>query len=363
MKTAQLSLLFSITLLFAACSDDVPTTGCEVDFNQEAMLENIADNLIIRGYEDLKARMNELETANIAFQSAVNQTNLEDLRTKWFAAYLYWQRVSQYEFGPAADVFLFNSLNNFPLDTAVVNEKIDSEDYDFSSPDAYDKGFPALDYLLYGIGNDNTEILNHFANNPKYLTYLNKVIEDMKTRVDSTATAWNTYRATFVTNTGTAAGSALSQIVNGFNQNYEYIKREKLGIPSGVLTLGFTNPTKVEAYYSGRSLELANEALKSSEYLYLGLNGLGLDDYLQATGAMKGSITLDEAIQNQFSAARTELARLGTDTPLSEVIENDTEAIVNIYNEVTKQVVNIKTDMPSVLCVAITYIDNPSDSD
>ena len=363
MKILQSSIFLVLVLLISACGDDIPTTGCETDFNQEAMFENIADNLIIRGYADLKARMNELETANNSFQTTVNQTNLEDLRTKWFAAYLYWQRVSQYEFGPAADVFLFNSLNNFPLDTAVVNEKVNNEDYDFSSPDAYDKGFPALDYLLYGIGNDDTEIINQFANNPKYLMYLNKVVEDMKTRIDSTVTAWNTYRTTFVTNTGTAAGSALSQIVNGLNQNYEYIKREKFGIPSGVVTLGFTNPTKVEAYYSGRSLELASEALKHSEYLYLGLNGLGLDDYLQAIGTMKGNITLDEAIQNQFSAAITELARLETDTPLSEVIENDTETVVNIYNEITKQLVNIKTDMPSVLCVAITYIDNPSDSD
>jgi predicted lipoprotein len=363
MKTLKIFTLLAFVLLIASCSDDPQTTGCETDFDQEAMFTNLADNLIIPGYNDLKARVNELNLANDDFQTTINATNLEELQTAWFAAYYYWQRVSQYDLGPASDVFLQNSLNNFPLDTAIVYEKIQNSDYDFTSPDAYDKGFPALDYLLFGVGNDDTEIINQFANNPKYLQYLDKVIEDITTRVEATATGWDAYRAVFVTNTGTAAGSSLSLIVNGFNQNYEYIKRDKLGIPSGILTLGFTNPTKVEAYYSGRSLELADQALTSSWYFYLGVEGLGLDDYLQAIGTMKGDKTLDAAIQEQFSAARATLARLGTSTPLSELVESDTQSIVEAYNEVTKQLINIKTDMPSVLCVSITYIDNPSDSD
>ena len=359
MKTLQISLLLAFILFIAACTNDPEPLGCNVEFDQEAMFTNIADNLIIYGYNDLKSNVDVLNTKTIDFQSNPNQITLEDLRTAWFNAYIYWQRVSQYEFGPAAEVFLFNSVNNFPLDVDATNEKITNENYDFTSPDAYDKGFPALDYLLYGIGNDDTEILAQFADT-KYLTYLTKVVEDIKTRVDSTVTGWTTYRATFVTNTGTAAGSSLSQIVNGFNQNYEYIKREKLGIPSGVLTLGFTNPTKVEAYFSGRSTELALTALEASQELYLGKSGLGLDDYLQAIGTMKGDKTLDAVIQEQFAAAISAVQDLGTSTPLSD-IEND--KAVTAYNEVTKQLVNIKTDMPSVLCVSITYIDNPSDSD
>lgn len=363
MKTLKSLTLLAFVLFIAACADDPSPTGCETDFDQEAMFTNLADNLIIYGYRDLNARINELNWANDDFQATVNAANLEDLRTAWFSAYFYWQRVSQYEFGPAADVFLQNSLNNFPLDTAIVNEKIQNSDFDFTSPDAYDKGFPALDYLLFGIGNDDTEIINQFTNNPKYLAYLDKVIEDMTSRVEATATGWDIYRATFVTNTGTAAGSSLSLIVNSFNQNYEYIKRDKLGIPSGVLTLGFTNPTKVEAYYSGRSVELLNEALKSSLSFYLGLSGLGLDDYLQKIGTMKGDKTLDEVIQRQFSDARLEVSKLSMTTPLSEIVENNPQTVVNAYNEVAKQLINIKTDMPSVLCVSITYIDNPSDSD
>ncbi|MCB0614576.1 MAG: peptidase M75, partial [Phaeodactylibacter sp.] len=49
--------------------------------------------------------------------------------------------------------------------------------------------------------------------------------------------------------------------------------------------------------------------------------------------------------------------------PLSGAIEGNNERVVNAYNEITRQLVNIKTDMPSVLCVSITYVDNASDSD
>ena len=49
--------------------------------------------------------------------------------------------------------------------------------------------------------------------------------------------------------------------------------------------------------------------------------------------------------------------------PLSAAVDEDMELAIEAYNQVTRQVVNLKTDMPTLLCVAITYIDNPSDSD
>jgi predicted lipoprotein len=364
MKILKITSVLFFVLLITACGPDEPvSTGCETEFDQEGMFANIADNLIIPAYANLKNEVDDLAEKNITFQANPNTATLAEIRLAFYNAYRSWQTASPYIFGPSEEVFLFNSVNNFPLNVAETEAKITDENYDFTSPDAFDKGFPAIDYLLYGIGNDEIEIINQFVNEPKYLAYLDKVIEDIKTRVDATATGWNDYKATFVTNTGTAAGSSLSLIVNAFNQSYEYIKREKLGVPSGVLTLGFTNPTKVEAFYSGNSVALANAALAANFQFYLGGNGLGLDDYLAAIGTMKGDKTLDAAIQEQYQIAINTVQDLGTTTPLSELVETETNEVVNAYNEVTKQLINIKTDMPSVLCVSITYIDNPSDAD
>ena len=158
----------------------------------------------------------------------------------------------------------------------------------------------------------------------------------------------------------------LSQIINSWNQNYELVKRNKIGVPSGVLDLNFPLPDKVEAFYSGISSSLAIDALNASLNLYLGvgntgINGVGLDDFINEVNAEKNGKTLDEVIQEQFAKALNAVSALPD--PLSESIENDELPTVLAYNEITRQVVNIKTDLPSVLCISITYVDNPSDSD
>lgn len=362
-KILSLSILL---LLAASCEPEGPTTGCNSDFDQSAMFQNIADNIIVPSFQDLQTQTTALVAKKQAFLNAPSISALEDLRHAWFQAYLAFQKVSQFDFGPAEEVFLRNSVNNFPLDTAAMLANIQSGNYNFDMPDNYDKGLPALDYLLYGIGNDDNAIISKLSD-AAYSQYLSDVIDDIQQRVDHTVKGWTDgYKDTFISNTGTAAGSSLSLIINDWNENYEITKRDRLGIPSGVLTLGFTNPDKVEAYYSGRSLELLKVALSASEQLYLGVtdNGtdqLGLDDFLVAIDAIKGDYKLNDLIKNQFVAAKNAVD--GLTNPLSENVENDTPQVVDAYNEVVKQLVNIKTDLPSVLCVSITYIDNPSDND
>ena len=250
---------------------------------------------------------------------------------------LDWQRVAQFEFGPAEKVFLRNSLNNFPLNEEALEINIQSESFNADNPETYDKGFPALDYLLY---KDDFMTTLAFYQSPTaelHKRYLTKVINDIHSRIAQTYKGWmEGYADTFINNTGTAAGSALSLIINNLNQNYELIKREKIGIPSGVLTLGFQNPKLVEAYYSGLSVHLATAALKAAEDLYLGksepeTNGTGLDDYLQQIGVKKEDQFLDELIQQQFQSALIALSELKH--PISEEVEHNQSAVQTAYNE------------------------------
>ncbi len=352
-------------LLLLACGDDDKggnTDPCNSNFDQEAMFTNIADNIIIEGYKDLLEDVNALSSATTDFINDVNTSNIENLRTAYLQAYLSFQKIGQFEFGPAETVFLRNSLGNFPTNTEEIENNISSGTYDFSQPDVFDKGFPALDYMLYDIVDDTPEGLDIYINNAEYRDYLNALVTDIVTRSSQTMEAWETdYRGDFIQNTGTAAGTSLSLIINALNQNYELIKRQKLGVPSGVLTLGFINPEEVEGFYGGHGAQLATTALKATENLYLGGTSIGLDDYLIAVNAEKNGELLDDLIKAQFTAAITAVEALAD--PLSLTIENEQPTVESAYNEVAKQLVNIKTDLPSVLCVSITYIDNPSDSD
>ena len=46
---------------------------------------------------------------------------------------------------------------------------------------------------------------------------------------------------------------------------------------------------------------------------------------------------------------------------LSENIENESAALNELYNEILKQTVSLKTDMPSAIGVLISYQDNDGD--
>lgn len=367
------TIILLLILLFSSCKEDDGggmTNPCDHDFDEKAMYQNLADNLIIPAYADLQSKVTIMAQKAGEFTSQQDELSLGQLRTAWREAYLVWQVAAQFEFGPAETVFLRNSLNNFPADSAAIEANVASGTYDFDQPEAFDKGFPAMDYLLYGVGETPAEVVAFFSgqSGTKYRQYVSDLVDDIKQRVDKTHTEWTigNYRQAFIDNTGTAAGTSLSLVINNLNQNYELIKRDKLGIPSGILTLGFTNPKNVEAFYLGISIELATAAVEASKQFFLGNNlsgtvGLGVDDFLKNKNAEKNGQPLDAIITTQFDAAIAAINALNN--PLSETVDTNNAAVVNAYNEVTKQVVNLKTDLPSVLCVSITYVDNPSDSD
>lgn len=355
-------------LLFSGCDDsDGAQSPCKSDFDQQVLFGHLANEQMLPGYAALELSTLNLHAAAFAFAEAPSTGTLAEVRTAFETAYLHWQDVAQFEFGPAEDIALRATLNNFPLNIDALKAKISEENYDFTNPNTFDKGFPALDYLLYGLGEGESAAIVEQFEDAQYATFLTRQTSFMTESAKAVNDAWkNTYLDQFIASEGTAAGTSLSQVINGLNEHYEMIKRDKIGIPAGVVTLGFTNPDKVEAPHSGLSLALAEQALLAAEALFLGRsqdgqNGPGLDDYLESVNATKEGESLSGRIQQQFEAAKTALAAVPA--PLRTAVEENNDLAVNAYNEITKQIVNIKTDLPSVLCVAITYIDNPSDSD
>ena len=364
------SLLFA-TLIFlgASCQDDeLPGNACNSDFDQTILFAAVADNLILPGYETLADDLEELRLAHLDFVADPTPATLTPLREKFESSWITWQSVEQFNFGPAEEFTLRQRFNPFPLNVDETEARIAAENLDFSNPDAsFTQGFPALDYLLYGTG-DTYDAIIVTLEEPSYRAFLADQISDLASTSAIVRNKWRDgYRDQFVNNTGTAAGSSLSLMVNNLNQNYEILKRDRLGIPSGVLTIGIPNPDRVEAPHSGISLELARASLRATYAFYLSHDPssepeiTGLDDYLIAIDARKNDQSLDALIRAQFDVAVSTLNAL--DGRLQDLAADETSRVVDAYNEVTKNLVNLKTDLPSVLCVSITYVDNPSDSD
>lgn len=370
-----LSALLLITSTQWACkSNGAAETPdpCQSELDQTTLFQNLADQLIIPRYEDFQTLVDDLQLAVDDFLASPDPNTLGTAQEVFKETYRRWQYVAQYQFGPAEEVGLSMSVNNFPADIALIQSNINSGKTDFSQAEAFDRGLPAIDFLLFGAAESKDAIVGLFADDSavkdNYHAYLRNIITEIRAKTDQVVNKWTKegFRESFLAASGTAAGASLSQIINGLNEHYEFIRREKLGIPVGALTLGFTNPEKSEAFFSGISLELAIAATTAAQEFYLGrgvdgVNREGIDDYLQQISEQSEGAALHQTIEQQFKAALTALGGLAD--PLANTIESDQSSVEAAYAEIVKQVINIKTDMPSLLCIAITYVDNPSDSD
>ena len=233
------------------------------------------------------------------------------------------------------------------------------------------KGFPGIDYLLYGRNMDNNLALARFtsavdANNAKI--FLTALVNELKSKTDIVYNGWSTtggnYISSFKSNTGNDVGGSIGMLVNQLNYDLELLKNAKIGIPLGKKTLGVPQPSKVESLYATQSIQLAMQNLISIENVYLGRNaagsdGLGFDDYLSHLGVQYGSISLNDAIKNKMISAKDKLSLIPP--TLSNAVVINTALVDAAYIELQQLVILLKVDMPSSLGVSITYVDADGD--
>lgn len=362
-------LLFAVLLAagFGGCktNDDDMGPG---EYDRASMLSNVANNIILPNYQALRTEVNALATAADAFVTARDSAGLVALRDAWLATALEWQHCSAFEFGPAQTVSLRAQVNTFPTDTATIHANINAGSYDLESAANLDaKGFPALDFLLHGSGNTISEIVNLFSQQ-NYADYLTAVVTDLHTKITQVVTGWEAsggnYLSDFVASTGTDVGSSTSLLVNQLNMDWELMKNAKIGIPLGKKSLGQILPEKVEALYSGRSMELAYENILAIRDLFTGtdrsgLDGIGLDDNLEQLDAQYNGESLSTAIKNGFAEVIT--AANAVPDPLSATIQTNPAPVETLHQKIQMQVVLLKADMTSALAILITYQDADGD--
>jgi predicted lipoprotein len=361
-------IAISTFILVQSCSksntapDDNGGTG--TGFDRKAMLTNISTNIIIPAYTTYQANVVSLDAAVTTFNTTPNATNLTALQAAFVVAYKQWQSTSIYDFGPATDVNLRVNTNTYPAAIDQITANITSGTYNSGLlANLAAKGFPALDYLLFGTGVDNAAILAQYTTDAKAgnrKTYLATLSTELKTNATTVLNAWNgSYKTAFLAATGTDAGSSTGQLVNQLIYDYETIKNYEIGVPAGSQSMGTIFPAKVQAYYSKISLQLTNLHLQAIQNLYLGASGSGLDDYLAYSNAKYNGGSLNDAIKAQFTTSFTKLSTLSD--PLSANITNNQTAVMAAFTELQKLTVMLKTDMTSSLGIAITFGDNDGD--
>lgn len=368
-------LLLSILVSYLASSckkENVDEKDLPDQFNKELMLENIGQNIILSNYSLLNTAISSFENKLNSFKSNLTITELNGLQNSFIEAYSYYQMCSAFEFGPAESQSFRVNFNTFPTDTNQILLNISSSSFVLSAAENIDaKGFPAIDYLLFGIAENDSLILEKYKDpldGSKRINYFVNIVSDLKLRANQVFQAWNSssgnYINDFKSSTGNDVGSSISLLVNQLTYDLEILKNAKLAIPIGKKTLGSPLPNKSEAYYAGISIYLLRKNIKNLYNVYTGTdfnetNKQGIDDYLSFLNTDYNGIKLYAAVTNQFNLVLSKLNEVPD--PMSQSISNQKVKLDDAYTEIQKLVVMLKNDVASSIGIQITYQDSDGD--
>ncbi len=366
--------IFSICFLISCSSDDRgsvinnnPTDG----FNRQAMLTNWADNIIIPVYTDLNAKLENLETAKSNFIVNPTQENLDNLRLDWQESYKVWQHAEMFNVGLAESTNYIFQMNVYPTNIGDIENNIQSQNYDLGSVNNNDAvGFPALDYMLHGLGENDNEILAFYTSNinaENYKTYLSDLVDRMKTLTQTVLDDWNNrFRDSFVANTENSATGSINLMVNDYIFYYEKgFRANKFGIPAGNFSPN-PLPDRVEAYYGEDfSKTLALEAIDAIQNFFNGsaynsnTQAESLKDYLDFLNSIKGSEDLSALINTQFNEARQKINTLNES--FAQQVETNNVAMTETFDVIQLAVVLLKVDMLQALDISVDFVDADGD--
>ena len=353
-------MLLILSLIYACKKDNVADTN---NFDRKAMLQNYADNLIKPAFNDLQVQTNALKIAADAFTNSPDEQKLTTLKTSFDNAYTAFMYSNAYNFGPAGEEgtrkSLVEEIGIWPTNTQTIESNILANNATLDDFKRDSRGFNAVDYLV------NNFTVNDYTSSPNRKLYLQAVVNKIKTQVDAVAAEWNgSYYNTFINNTGTDVGSSTAQLYNEFVRGFESIKNYKLGLPLGKRAGQIsTEPLKVEALYNKQSLKYLKLNITAVNNIWYGksktgVEGVGFKNYLNN---VTGGPELVVKTETQIKLINDLANALPTSASLQTQIATNFTSLETSHTELQKQVRNYKSDMSSLLGIAITFSSSDGD--
>mgnify|MGYP005848232421 CR=1 FL=1 len=367
MRKSFVYLLFlSLPWSFYSCSST--ESGVNTQFDRRQMLQNMADNLIVPAYQDLQSQVNTLQSRTEAFAQDASQANLESLQEAWTSAYTSWQYANAYNFGPAGEEGirrgLIEEIGTFPVSADKIEDAIINNNANFNDFNRDARGFLAIEYLIFDLGQEQSAVLSRFSSENRR-NFLTGAVANLKSRVDAVVAAWNDgYVNQFVSNTGTDVGSSTSQLYNEFVKSFEAAKNFKVGLPLGRRPgQNQSEAARVEAYYSGQTRQMLAAHLQAIENIWYGRSksgqqGIGFKEYLQNA---EGGEALIISTENQWTVVKNTLNAVPESPAISLQIQNSPTAFDNLHTELQRHTRFFKSDMSSLLGIAITFSSGDGD--
>lgn len=368
MKTIKVILCLLGISILSSCGDDNEMPQLTTpNFDRSEMVSFWADDIIIPSLTAYVDKVENLVSAKDDFIMNPESISLEHLRQSWLEAYISWQYVSIYDIGKAETVSFRNFVNIYPTDTEAILDNIASQSYNLELPSNFDaQGFPALDFLLYGLDEKDSETIK-LLGAPTYNQYLNDLVNRIHLLSSSVLDDWqNGYRDAFVANDGASATASVDKLVNDFLYYYEkFLRAGKVGIPAGVFSGNALSHT-VEAPYSGEySKDLLNHGFTAARNFFNGVSsidqqsGTSLSSFLKEFSDQNQTQDLSIAINTQWDIAQTKIDNLLPN--LKDQVELENLQMLETYDELQKAVVLLKVDMLQAMDIKVDYVDADGD--
>ena len=341
-------LFVSVFILLSCGGKDGPEVQNE--FSRQAFLTAYAEQFLIPDFANAATKVSALNL-EIGLQS--NAENLDMAKSLWQEAYMAYLKVSLFNFGPAAEEVLTKSLveevATFPINTAAINVKLDSGDFGFTDFKRDTRGFLALEYLLY-----NEEV----QSNSNWLAYIKEASSDVAQRISNVSESWGSFQSDFVSNDGTAAGSSTSVMYNEFLKSFEGLKNFKLGLPLGLRPGQMQAlPMNVEAPFSKQNLLFLNQHFQTLKAFWTGPSGRGFKDYLMT---VEGGPALVNSTELQLNEVEVAFGNVSESDFETGVLDGN-EDLINLHTELQKLTRFFKSEMSSLLGIAITFSSGDGD--
>jgi hypothetical protein len=367
-KLGKFIILFSLIALIAyGCDKNGGQSTPE--FDRKSMLQNFAENLIKPAFIDLQTKVDILKISCDEFVKAPDESKLINLQNAWDEAYSSWMYANAYNVGPGGEEGIRKSLveeiGTWPANTTTIENNILENKTSLSDFNRDNRGFNAIEYLIFDIDGVQSNIVNAFNSSENRKNYLIAVINKLKSQIDIVVTDWKgSYATNFINNDGTSVGSSTSQFYNEFVRSFESIKNFKVGVPLGKRVGQIsTEPSKVEARYSGKSLKYLKLNIQAIDDIWHGKNksgidGIGWKEYLAFVNGGNDLITRTEA---QIQLIKTSMNQIPDVPSFEQQIIKDVTALNNLHTELQKHTRNYKSDMSSLLGIAITFSSGDGD--
>lgn len=366
LKTLLLGL--SILSIISCSKNDEEDNTSKDNYDRKALFSHLGNTIVLPTFLQFVDASDSLVQASQTFQNDLDKNSFITLQDAWLNAKLTSKRVELMKFGPLNDTKMYSLIDKWATNDGFIEDFIAGTDPINESfinlKGATSKGLPAIEYLLFSHSDIDSALANLSADSRR-IDYVVACSQNLYQKSLELASLWSPLGDNFIeeysTNTTSGLDGSLSLTVNQLSSHIEFMTVTKVGKPLGIDLGSGVRTTYLESFRSQTSKEALLANLQIFRLLFTGgeADSNGFDDYLDYLGTMKSKQPLSTAILDQVDLIEQTLNSI---TPsMVEELNQSTDKVNTLYEQLKALLVLVKTDMTSALSVTLTFSDNDGD--